>query len=319
MGGMTYTNLLNEAIDLYLKGEYAKAYKLITENGMKVKGNAAQIYNFRYSFASKAGWNELAIEIMKEAVIEKGYWYSYNYLLGDDDLKPLQEYSEFHKLTDICKDSELEAVRTSNSEMKILYPESTVSDQKHHRHPFLIALHGNGENIPIIEDYWKPCLSRDYILALPQSSTIEYSDAYFWNDVIKGSNELKQQYEKALSEVNTDRDNIIIGGFSAGAKVALYSMLNDVIKVKGYIFVGPWLPEIDEWEHLLDKLSQKGTKGYIICGDKDEDCFDCTGKFVDMLNKRNMPNKYKVIKDLKHDYPNNFDKYLKEAIEFING
>lgn len=95
-------------------------------------------------------------------------------------------------------------------------------------------------------------------------------------------------------------------------------MLNDIIKVKGCIFVAPWLPEINQWEHLLDELKSKCTKCYVICGDKDEDCLDCTQSFVHMLNERNIPNVFKIVKDLDHDYPDDFDKYLKDAIEFIS-
>ena len=61
-----------------------------------------------------------------------------------------------------------------------------------------------------------------------------------------------------------------------------------------------------------------GIKSYIICGDKDEDCFEGTNKFVDMLNQRNIPNIYKVVEDLNHDYPINFDNELEEAIKFIS-
>jgi len=45
--------------------------------------------NFRYCMASKLGDLELAIRLMREAIIDKGYWYGYEYLLEDDDLKPL--------------------------------------------------------------------------------------------------------------------------------------------------------------------------------------------------------------------------------------
>lgn len=313
---MTYTSLLNASLDLYMEGKYLEAYNFITENGVNVEGNTSQIYNFRYCFACKAGLADLAMDIMKEAVVEKGYWYSYNYLLEDDDLKALREYSEFNELADICKDRELKANENSKPEIRVIKSDNIAGNKKY---PLLIALHGNGENVTITKDYWSPCVKDNYILALPQSSKIGFYDAYFWDDFIKGSNEVKEHYEKLIGDNSIDLNNIIIGGFSAGVRTALYSMLNGYVNVKGFVFTGPWLPEIDEWEHLFDNLKSKCIRGYIICGNKDEECLEGAKKFVDMLNERNIPNVFKIVNDLQHDYPYNFEEYLKDAIEFITG
>jgi len=109
----------------------------------------------------------------------------------------------------------------------------------------IIALHGDQENIEITEDYWSSCIHKNYLLALAQSSQIQFSEGYEWKDIEKGSQELKEHYESILEKHNIDSDNIIIGGFSAGGRVALYSILKGMIKVKGFILVAPWLPEID--------------------------------------------------------------------------
>ena len=314
MTGMTYTNLINTTLELYLQKDYLKAYNFITENSIKVKGNDAQIYNFRYSIASKAGLNDLAMKIIKEAIVEKSYWYSYDYLIEDDDLEPLHKYKDFNELANICKEREVQSQRNSKPDLKVYIPNKLADNEKY---PLLIALHGNQENILITEDYWRPCIMHKRILALPQSSQIEFSDAYSWNDIEKGTKELKEQYKKILKGYNVDPEDIIIGGFSAGARIALYAVLNDIIQTKGFIFVGPWLPEIQEWEHLLDGLKLKGIKSYIICGNKDEDCLEGSSKFADMLNQRNVTNIFKVVEGLNHDYPTNFDKELEEAIRFI--
>lgn len=133
-----------------------------------------------------------------------------------------------------------------------------------YKHSLIVALHGDQENIEIIEDYWSFCIHKNYLLALPQSSQIQFSEGYEWKDIEKGSRELKEHYENILEKHNIDSDNIIIGGFSAGGRVALYSILKDIIQVKGFILVAPWLPEIDEWAPLLDKIRENGIKGYVV-------------------------------------------------------
>ena len=134
-----------------MKGDYLEAYNFITDNYKGIKVNLAQIYNFRYTIANKAGFEELALQIMSEAIVEKGFWYQYNYLIEDEDLKSLNKYKEFDELIDMCKKKELEAKRNEKPDLKIIAPKK-INEQ--YKYPLFIALHGDQENIEIIEDYW---------------------------------------------------------------------------------------------------------------------------------------------------------------------
>ena len=252
---------------------------------------------------------------MREAIVEKGFWYQYKYLIEDGDLKSLNKYKEFGELLDICKKRESETKRNEKPNLKIIVPDK-INEQ--YKHPLIIALHGDQENIEITEDYWSSCIHKKYLLALPQSSQIQFSEGYEWKDIEKGSRELKEHYENILEKHNIDSDNIIIGGFSAGGRVALYSILKDIIQVKGFIIVAPWLPEIDKWAPLLDKIREKGIKGYVVCGDKDNDCYECTKRFTDLLSSKKISYELKIFKGLDHDYPDNFNEILHKAIEFIS-
>lgn len=315
MKRITYTSLLNRTLEIYMKGDYLGAYNFITENYKGVKGNLARIYNFRYTIANTAGLEELSLQIMKEAILEKGFWYQYNYLIEDEDLKSLNKFKIFGELVDICKKRELEAKRDEKPDLKIIVPDK-MSEQ--HKHSLIIALHGDQENIEITEDYWSSCIYKNCLLALPQSSQIQVSEGYEWKDIEKGSRELKEHYKNILEKHNIDSDNIIIGGFSAGGRVALYSILKSMIQAKGFILVAPWLPEIDKWAPLLDKIRDKGIKGYVVCGDKDDDCYECTRRFTDLLSSKKISYELKIFKGLDHDYPDNFNEILQKAIEFIS-
>jgi len=297
-----------------MKGDYLEAYNFITENYKGIKGNLAQIYNFRYTIANKAGLEELALQIMSESIVEKGFWYQYHYLIEDEDLKSLNKYKEFDELLDICKKRELEAKRNEKPDLKIIVSKK-INEQ--YKYPLIIALHGDQENIEITEDYWSSCVHKNYLLALPQSSQIQFSEGYEWKDIEKGSQELKEHYENILEKHNIDSDNTIIGGFSAGGRVALYSILKDIIQVKGFILVAPWLPEIDEWVPLLDKIREKGIKGYIVCGDKDDDCYECSRRFADLLSSKKISYELKILKRLEQENPHSFNAILQNAIEFI--
>ncbi|KWU53588.1 alpha/beta hydrolase [Bacillus sp. SIMBA_074] len=304
---MTYIKLLNETLHCYANKGSFEAYSYIMNNAKDVMGNEAQIYNFKYALASAAGLEEEALHLMKKAIIENGFWYGSEYLISDDDLKPLHKFEEFHRMVQLCKEREELAKKSEQADVKYKYSKQTEN--------LLITLHGDQENIQIIEPYWNSVMEQGFMLALPQSSQIQFSDGYVWDNIERGREELKGHYNKI--KVNKTFGNIIIGGFSAGARVALHSMLQGEIEVNGFIFVAPWLPEMEEWEEMIGILHDKSIKGYIICGDQDEDCFEGTQQFVTLLKDKNIEHKYKVVPNLNHDYPHNFDELLKEAIEYI--
>lgn len=305
--GMTYIQLLNETLHCYASKGSLEAYTYIMEHAKGIVGNEAQIYNFKYALASAAGLEEEALHLMKEAIIEKGFWYGNEYLISDDDLKPLHKFEEFHQMVQLCKEREELAKKTERADVK--YIESKKKEK------LFIAMHGDQENIGIIEPYWKSVLAQNYTLALPQSSKIQFSDGFVWDDLHRGKEELKEHYDKLIE--NRTVEHVIIGGFSAGARVALYTILQKNIAVDGFIFMAPWLPEVEEWNELLGVLQDKHIKGYIVCGDQDEDCFECTQQFVQLLRDKNIEHKYKIIPNLNHDYPIHFEEVLKEAIEYI--
>ncbi|MBW3493614.1 MULTISPECIES: alpha/beta hydrolase [Bacillus] len=304
---MTYIKLLNETLHCYANKGSFEAYSYIMNNAKDVMGNEAQIYNFKYALASAAGLEEEALHLMKKAIIENGFWYGSEYLISDDDLKPLHKFEEFHRMVQLCKEREELAKKSEQADVKYKYSKQTEN--------LLITLHGDQENIQIIEPYWNSVMEQGFMLALPQSSQIQFSDGYVWDNIERGREELKGHYNKI--KVNKTFGNIIIGGFSAGARVALHSMLQGEIEVNGFIFVAPWLPEMEEWEEMIGILHDKSIKGYIICGDQDEDCFEGTQQFVKLLKDKNIEHNYKVVPNLNHDYPHNFDELLKEAIEYI--
>lgn len=313
---LTYTRLINQTLNLYFQDKLEEAYQYITKNGPLVKGNDAQIYNFRYAIASASGKHELAISLMKEAFIEKEYWVAYDYLMEDEDLEPVREDSTFLEMANLCKQREKEAHQSTLPELKIWKPELTAS-QNPLSTKLLVALHGNQENIELTEDYWLPCLDDHIELAIPKSSQIEFSMAYSWDDLEIGCRELSNHLQGLQEDQLINSENLILGGFSAGARLALYQTLNTPVSPKGIILVAPWLPELDEWIPQLEILNQKGTKCFIICGNQDEDAYDDAKRLAKQLTKRAIPNVFKVINGLQHEYPDNFEELLHEAIQFI--
>ncbi len=305
MREMTYTQLINQTLSLYSQGKYDIAYNLITEKGIDVGGIPAQIYNFRYALASKLGETALALDIMKEAIIEKGYWYAYGYLIEDDDLEPLRGEPLFETLVDLCRERE-QLARVDAKPVMVI---KNGGDSK-----WLVALHGNQENARLAEPYWSVCLNHGYSLALPQSDQIEFSDAYCWDDLEKSTAALKKHCEKLFLEYPESKENLVLAGFSAGARTVLGATLSGEVKAKALILVGPWLPEVDEWISLLDQLSACEGKVYIYCGEDDSDALEGTLKLVAHLKQKQIPHVFKQIKGLDHDFPLDWHQILERVL-----
>ncbi len=308
MREMTYTQLINQTLSLYSQEKFEQAYNLITEKGIVVGGIPAQIYNFRYALACKLGDTTLALDLMKEAIIENGYWYAYSYLTFDDDLEALRGNSMFESLVETCRERELFARQEAMTEMPLHY----VDDAK-----WLVALHGNQENARISEPYWSVAKKFGYSLALPQSDQIEFSDAYCWDDLEKSTFTLKTHCEALFLKYPEAEENLILGGFSAGARTVLGAILAGDVKAKAFILVGPWLPEVDEWVSLFDILHDLEIKGYIYCGEDDEDALEGTLKLVDYLKQKQIPHIFEMIKGLDHDFPLDWHAILTKVIKSI--
>ena len=311
---MTYTSLFMQSIGLYSEGKYEQAYQLVTEQMHSFKDFETHLYNLRYCTACMAGHRDLAIQILKEAILEKGYWYSVNYLNQEEDIKSIRDTEEYLELAELCRQRELEARESAKPSLITIKPLNFLEDRIY---PLMLILHGNGQSALIAEENWNTSANKDFLLALPQSSQPQFSDSYIWTDYVKGAEEVKAHYTQLRGEYLIDRSKVIIGGFSAGTRASLYAVLTGAIEVRGLILNGCWLPELKEWEPMFATLKEKGIKFYIICGDKDEISLDSTLQLTELLKENGIEYILHIIDGMGHAYPENFERYIEEAINFI--
>ena len=175
-----------------------------------------------------------------------------------------------------------------------------------------MALHGDQENAKMTLSEWNRTATQNYMLAFPQSSQIQFSDAYEWEDLEKGVQEIQAHVNEFSSH-----ESLIIGGFSAGCRVALKAIVERCITVAGFIFVAPWLPEIDEWKEAITSLKDTNASGYIICGDQDDDCLEGSKALSAILDEKGIAHELKIVNGLDHEYPEAFNETLQRALQFI--
>ncbi len=301
---MTYKKLLNAAVALYMDEKYNEAYDLVTKHMNAVRGNLAQMYNFRYSFLGKAGRDQDGFDVLKEAIDDKGFWYPAELLLEDDDLEGMRSIEGFNTLVDTCVSRQKENINRGEYTLKIVNPVETTDIEK--SMPLFIGLHGDQENMDIAEFDWKSVTELNARLALMQSAEIEFSDGFVWEDYNSAAAALKHFVEA----FENNYSKLIFGGFSAGSQVALWSILSMEIKPEKLILVAPWLPNLDEWIDQVDWSVLSNTEITVICGDQDDDCFDCSKELHDHLTSSGLKSEFRVISGLQHDFPENFEDQL---------
>ncbi len=308
MPALTYNKLINSGLQLYRHGRFEESYDLLTKNMDRVNGNKAQILNFRYCSACRMGRPDLALDLLRESIVDRGYWYSYDYLLSDDDLKPLRNNSEFQALASLCKEREEQAKAASKTELK------TVRQPSSDGQGLLIALHGNGENVEIAEGCWSSALRCGYDVALVQSSQITFTAGYEWSDLDRGIKDLRQQI-RLLKRTYAIDDWSVLGGFSAGARIALASVLRKEIRPRRLILVGPWLPDLDLWTDDVIRLGElEGFTCNVVCGTEDTDCFAHAKRVSELLDEGGVKHTLRIVDGMAHDFPDDFDSYLAELL-----
>lgn len=310
MGGSSYFRFLHEAIRLYNHDQLERAYELVLREGEDVGGNPAQILNLKYCLESRLGKQEAALETFRGAV-GQGYWYGYEYLLQDEDLRPIRDTAEFRRLAEVCRGREMVAKARSRPDLKVLPSERGGSKG------LLLALHGNGDSVSLNEGYWSQSTELGFALALPQSSQTTSWDTYTWNDLEVGRRELLQHMAKLRDDGLLWDEKLVLGGFSGGARLALLSILRDEARPSGFILMAPWLPELEEWGPMFSGLAGRGLRGFIICGEKDEQCLGNAIKASGMLNHAGADTDLQVVEGLDHDFPEDFERRLADMLAIL--
>lgn len=140
MENMTATRLFNEALRIREEKGAEAAYRFVVQQSLpsEAKGNAsegaglaekeaaalvlgdARQANLLYALAAASGRVEEAMDMLREAVLERGFWYPADYLLEDEDLEPLRGMDGFAELADLCAKREEAALANAVPGLTVL-------------------------------------------------------------------------------------------------------------------------------------------------------------------------------------------------------
>ncbi|MDA8344107.1 MAG: dienelactone hydrolase family protein [Thermaerobacter sp.] len=183
--------------------------------------------------------------------------------------------------------------------------------------PFLIALHGNGSRAKSELGYWTPATEKGWLLTLPQSTQVETPNGFSWWDRNWAVREALHHIDEVTSEHPVDSDRMVIGGFSAGAGLAIRLALGGELTARGFIAVAPALQTPEEIRSLLKANVPNQLRGYLIVGDRDQRASTLAQTAKSLFGEYGIPCELETHPNMGHSYPHTFHRSLNRALEFI--
>lgn len=290
--------------------EYTNALALATQYFDLFPPHAQRVvYFWRMEMACLIEDGTQALAVLREAVAA-GHWFAK--LDENPTFAILKESTEFQSLVAVCAQRRSDEMTNAPFVAQVLHPEDSLAP-----YPFVIALHGNSENVEIFAPHWQDAVQHGWLVSLPQSPQANGPNAYVWNDwdwVIP----VLQEYDvRARDEYAIDENKVALAGFSMGAGLAIRLALENKLAVKGVLAVAPFLSSPEKLRPLLAQASSRTLRFYLVASQEDEYCYAVANELSKLFTEYEIVHRLDIYEDVGHSFPYSFEQKLAEALAFI--
>lgn len=293
------------------KGDREGAIRSLTEQRPSYPRHLGLSYLTEAELRASAGDHRAALAALERALAE-GCRYRKEWLVDNAALAPLPR-ADLLPLADRAQRAYDEAAAAARPTLMFAMPD-TLPDA--FGYPLLMVLHGNHSNAKVTAPLWTSVADRGWVVAVPQSSEIGAApDAFTWNDRERVAKELEVHFDKVKRATEIDTSRIVLAGFSAGASQALALALQRRFVVRAVVAVAPWLPKIDELGALVESGAGKVLRVYLVMGANDPS-LPGARELVEVMQRRGMRVTLDERAGLGHDYPEDMDATLANALAF---
>lgn len=308
MGALSFDDFQTQIGQHFQNGEYVEVLDLATRAADRFPEQAPQFYYWRTCAASRIGQTQVALQLFEEA-LASGLWFGESLLRHSPSYQSLQGLPEFERLVDAFRE------KTSGDRPEAV---TVLPDSAPQPWPALIALQQNSGTAQGAAGYWRSVVSRGWLLTLPQSSQARWAGSYVWDDQDIARRDAQSHFAAVRQQHPIDADRVIVAGHSMGGQVAIRLVLSGAIKARGFIAVGPWLPDLNGFRALMEKRRGSASRGYILFGKKDDSIpHDSIYLLAEMLKSHNIACQVEAHPDAGHEFPPDFEHRLNEALDFV--
>ena len=190
---------------------------------------------------NRAGKNELALRTLETALDRGNCWHN-SLLTWSPSLRPLRYLHRFHAILARSKAimDNLEAGTRVGVTFFPPNPGQTATAP-----PLFLPLHG-GADIPGEHDgYWAAAADLGLLVGIALSSQRRSSDTFWWGgppkpfDHERSERDVKTAYNEAVATFDFDVAQVLLGGFSQGAVLAVtLALQNQPFPIQGVACVG---------------------------------------------------------------------------------
>lgn len=303
----------HELMRRYRRGEYEDALTLAEQAAVQYPDRSHETYWARICLTSRLGRHEDAVRLLDEA-LARGHYYNQRQLRGDSDLGPLQGQPAFERLVEVSLQRWSAAERSAKPGLAVVEPRRGEPPS-----PVLLALHGNDSSAEAEAPQWDAAASEGWLVALPQSSQVFSSrpGSFGWSDRERALREVREQFASLPQRFRIDAERVVLGGFSAGAQVAIWLAMSGRIAARGVVAVAPYLPVVDNWLPLLQRAQARGLRVYLAAGADDVASIDDCRALASLLSEAGVAVQLSLRPGLGHEYPPDFAAELRRALDFV--
>ena len=305
---MTFDAFRSQLFDLHSAGDWQAAYEFCVANSAEFPGQEQRFAYWLSCLQSRLNQPDSAIVTLEEA-LDAGYWFSPNLLRSADDLQPLQESARFEQIVALSETRLMEALEASTPS-RISFEPTPMPEESV---PLLLVLHGNESNVKQASEQWLSLAEAGWLVVLPQSSQVSGPERYVWDDADLSYAEVLTHFDEISAEYNIDPKRIVLGGFSNGGRRALEMALNGDIAANGYIGIAPAVHDSAE----IPNSNSTNLALYFAIGERDTRTIPglrATAAALEAQGLRCHVHEFAGA----HQYPNEMEPLLAEAIAFVS-
>ena len=300
----TFQELTDELIRLYNEARYGEAFDIVDRNADYFPEQAARTTFWKMCLLSLSGRTDEVLATFRKG-LDAGLWWAESQLM-DTDLDAVRELSEFKRLVAESHQKCIKAREQVQPDRTLLLPEETSG-----KLPLLIALHGRGGNKDSNLEFWEVARRRGWLVLSPQSRQALFEGSFCWDDSAMGLEDILFHVEEIKQAHSIDPARILVGGFSQGSGMCMYTALHGKTGARGFIGIGTWWQDPSELA-----LAGQDIRGYFVTGEKDH-TLDRAREIQQVLKQNNINFVEEVHADLGHAFPADFERAFDEAIDFI--